>query len=227
METGALSTGRRSAGQYARSQANALVVRMFVAIGFSLLVLFVAWSMLGGRGPILVLIELAAIGAIVAADRMLAPRADRWLRGARGEERVGAVLDGLSGRGWLAIHDVSLGRGNVDHVVVGPGGVFAVETKSHKGRIGVDKIDPRMLKQAYAESKLLERITGMEAEALLVFSEAWLVGSVPARRRGVTVLPARMLAGYLERRRPVMSVQEARGVGERLAAALGQAPSAL
>jgi hypothetical protein len=199
---------------------------MLAAVGFSLLVLFVAWWAFGGRGRTLALIELAAIGVMVATDRTLAPRAHRWLRGARSEERVGAVLDGLSAQGWLAIHDVSLGRGNVDHVAIGPGGVFAIETKSHRGRIGVDRIDSRMLKQAYAERKLLERITGMKVEALLVFSEAWLVGSVPARREGVTVLPARMLAGYLDRCRRVMSVQEAQGVGERLAAALEQALSA-
>jgi hypothetical protein len=35
----------------------------------------------------------------------------------------------------------------------------------------------------------------------------------------VTVLPARMLAGYLARRRAVMSVEEAQAIAERLAAA--------
>ncbi len=159
---------------------------------------------------------------MVIADRMLAPKFDRWLQGARGEESVGGVLEGLAAEGWLTIHDVSLGRGNVDHIVVGPGGIFTIETKSHRGRISLDRLDPRWLKQAYAEKKLLERITGIEAQALLVFSEAWLVGSVPARREGVTVLPARMLAWYLSRRRPVMSVDETRDVHQRLAAAVGQ-----
>jgi hypothetical protein len=74
-----------------------------------------------------------------------------------------------------AIHDVSPGRGNVDHVVVGPGGVFTIETKSHRGRIRVDRIDGAMLKQAYAQKKLLERVTGLEVEPLLVFTQAWLL----------------------------------------------------
>jgi hypothetical protein len=60
----------------------------------------------------------------------------------------------------------------------------------------------------------------MEVQALLVFSEARLVGSVPARREGVTVLPARMLAWYLGRRRPLMSVEDAAEVGEALRLAL-------
>jgi len=104
--------------------------------------------------------------------------------------------------------------------VVGPGGIFTFETKANRSRIRVDRIESRMLLQAYAERKLIERITGMEVQALVVFSEAWLVGSVPARREGVTVLPARVLAWYLGRRRPVMSVEEARVLHGRLAGAV-------
>jgi Nuclease-related domain len=196
-------------------------MRMLLAGTTALATLAVAWLLLGLGSWALVAVEAVLVVGVVAADRLVGPRFDRWLQGAGGEESVGALLDGLVGEGWLAIHDVSLGRGNVDHIVVGPGGVFAVETKSHRGRISVDRLDPRWLKQAHAERKLIERITGMEVQALLVFSEAWLVGSVPARREGVTVLPARMLAWYLSRRRPVMSVEEARAVHGRLVGAVG------
>jgi Nuclease-related domain len=196
---------------------------MLVVLGCSLLVIFAAGPVFGLRELPLIGVELAAIAVMVVADRVFEPSFDRWLRGAEGEESVGAVLDGLAGEGWLAIHDVSLGRGNVDHVVAGPGGIFTIETKSNRGRINIDRIESRMLKQAYAERKLIERITGMEVQALLVFSEAYLVGSVPVRREGVTVLPARMLAWYLGRRRPVISVEEARGVHGRLVGAVGQA----
>jgi len=180
----------------------------------------VAWNALGLATWALVGIEVVVVGGLLAAERVVGPQFERWLQGARGEERVGAVLAGLEADGWQAIHDVSLGRGNVDHVLVGPGGIFAIETKSHRGRIAVRAIEDWMLRQAYAERKLIERITGMEVEALLVFSEAYLVGRVPARRLGVTVVPARMLAWYVSRRRAVMSVEEARGVAERLAGAI-------
>ena len=148
---------------------------------------------------------------------------DTWSQGAEGEEVFGAVLAGLVDEGWHAIHDVSFGRGNIDHVLIGPGGLFAIETKSRRGRVPVDRLDPKMLGQAYAEKKTLETITGMKVQALLVFSQAYLVGSVPASRRGVTVLPARMLAGFLSRRRPTMSTDEARAIHDRLAFAVGQA----
>jgi hypothetical protein len=66
----------------------------------------------------------------------------------------------------------------------------------------------------------VERISGLEVEPLLVFSNAWLVGSVPARRRGVTVMPARMLSQTLRRRRPKLSDAEALRIAERLRFAL-------
>ncbi|MCW2980589.1 MAG: hypothetical protein JWO14_2316 [Solirubrobacterales bacterium] len=77
-----------------------------------------------------------------------------------------------------------------------------------------------MLRQAYAEKKLLEGISGLNVEALLVFSEAYLVGSVPAHRRGVTVIPERMLAGYFDRRRPQITSAEAADIAARLRLAL-------
>lgn len=148
-----------------------------------------------------------------------------WSRGAEGEEVVGKILEDLSAEGWHVIHDVSFGRGNIDHIVIGPGGIFTVETKSRRGKIFLDSLDPKMLSQAYGEKKKLEEITGMEVQALLVFSQAYLVGRVPAKRRGVLIVPGRMLAGFFLRRRPKMSVEEAAVIYSRLALAVGQAPN--
>lgn len=152
--------------------------------------------------------------------RLYSAQADRWLRGAEGERAVAAVLAKLENDGWLALHDVSLGRGNVDHVLVGPGGIFTIETKSHSGRIPVDRIYPKMLKQAYSHKKLLENVTGLNVQPLLVFSRAYLVGHVPAKRQGVTVLPARMLPHYFSRRRPVLEASQSDSVYQRLTAVL-------
>jgi hypothetical protein len=132
---------------------------------------------------------------------------------------VGAVLEGL-GPGWHVLHDISLGRGNIDHILVGPAGTFTIETKSHRGHISIDRIHERMLSQAYAERKILEKVSGLEVQPLLVFSDAWLIGSVPAHRRGVTVLPARMLPNYLARRRPQLTTTDATEIADRLRLAL-------
>jgi hypothetical protein len=210
----------RKPGQFARSRGLELAFRPVLIGCAGLLVMATAWAVFGLRGLPLVLVELVALGAMLGGDRLYSAQAERWLRGAEGERAVGAVLAQLEDVGWKALHDISLGRGNVDHVLIGPGGIFTIETKSHPGRIGVDRINPRMLKQAYAEKKLLERITGLEVQPLLVFSRAYLVGNVPAQRRGVTVLPARMLQHYFLRRRPVLETGQSDSVYQRLAAAL-------
>jgi nuclease-like protein len=148
-----------------------------------------------------------------------------WSQGAEGEEVVGKVLEDLGKEGWCVIHDVSFGRGNIDHIVVGPGGIFTIETKSRAGKVWIDRLDPKMLKQAYAEKKTLEEITLMEVDPLLVFSHAYIVDRVPARRRGVLILPARMLAGHLARRPAMISPERAAVIHRRLALAVGQAAS--
>lgn len=229
MGTDQVSIPRRRAGQHAQSMADRLIGRLLLFLGLSLLVIGIAFVAFNGRGLVLVAIELALIAAMVLAERHFGETIGRWARGAEGERKVGEILEELYSAGWRVLHDVSLGRGNIDHVLVGPGGAFTVETKSNRCSLRLDDLDPRMLEQAYAEKKALEKVSGLKVEALLVFSEAWLVGSPPARRRGVTVLPARMLAGYLERRAVVMSQEQAAEVGERLRVALeedARSPSA-
>jgi hypothetical protein len=51
--------------------------------------------------------------------------------GLDGELAVGEELNQLMRLGYRVFHDVPGRNYNVDHVVVGPNGVFAVETKSH------------------------------------------------------------------------------------------------
>jgi hypothetical protein len=65
-------------------------------------------------------------------------RADDYL-GFFGERYVAEWLDSLKAEGWFIFHDVpcagATGRFNLDHVAVGPGGLWVVETKTRrKGR---------------------------------------------------------------------------------------------
>jgi hypothetical protein len=209
----------RVAGQHARHHVRVLAVRTLVAIAAIVAITVIAGFALGWRSLPFVLVELAAIAAMYLVDRLVFPVIDRWDRGAEGEEHVGKLLEALVERGWRPVHDVSLGRGNIDHVLIGPGGLFTIETKSHRGRLAVARIDPAMLKQAYAQRKLVERITDMPVEALLVFSNAYLDRPV-SRQRGVLVLPARMLAGHLERRERKLGDSEVERLHARLLAAL-------
>ena len=57
-----------------------------------------------------------------------------WRRGAEGEEEVAYQLRKL-GDAWRVIHSVPVGTGDtdIDHVVIGPSGVFTLNTKNHLG----------------------------------------------------------------------------------------------
>jgi hypothetical protein len=219
MGTEGVSTTRREAGAYVQARADRIRRRGVLAALGTAAVVLLAFLVFHGHGLVLVEIMLAALLALVVAIGPIERRLGRYERGAAGERKVGAILDDL-GPGWHALHDVYLGRGNIDHIVVGPGGTFTIETKANRGTIALDRLDEAMLRQAYAERKLLEKISGLEVEALLVFSAAWLVGAPTARRRGVVVLPARMLAGYLARRRPKLTADEVEEIAARLRLAL-------
>jgi hypothetical protein len=198
---------RRTPGQYARETVLRMRMRTLVALG----VLAVATAMLGrgfGLHDVRFLAsEVVLLLSIFAILRYVLPLVERRDRGASGEEQVGALLDELEDHGWEVIHDASLGRGNVDHILIGPAGVFTVETKSHPGPIRVGRLHGALLNQAHAQRKAIERVTGITVEPLLVFSRAW-VDRPLARRKGVRVVPARMLLGYLSRREAVLSRAE-------------------
>jgi len=209
---------RRRAGQYARATQRRLARRAIakVVAAFSLLVLAM---LLLGFGWATCGVEVAVVCCIVLIDRAASALVDRWGRGAAGEELVGNALESLRDRGWYALHDVQLDRGNIDHVLIGPAGIFTIETKSHRGRLRAGTIDAWMLKQAYAQAKLVERITGLRAVPLLVFSSAYLIPAV-TRRDGVVILPGRMLVKHLQSRGGSIPAERVADVYRRLAAAL-------
>ena len=64
----------------------------------------------------------------------LSPDAQSWYLGAIGELEVGRILDRL-GPEWHVLHAVPVGKrgSDIDHVVIGPGGVFTINTKHHDG----------------------------------------------------------------------------------------------
>jgi hypothetical protein len=208
------------AGQHARSTSRRHGLRAIVVLAVIVVVPVIAGVLLGFHSLLLVPIELAAIALTIVLDRRALPLIDRWAAGAAGEEHVGAILDGLRDQGWLAIHDVSSGRGNIDHILVGPAGLFTIETKSRRGSIDPTKIDPAMLRQAYAESKFVENLAGTKVEPVLVFSRAFLIGRGVSHTAGVTVLPARMLVGHLARRRARLTAASVAEVHARLVATL-------
>lgn len=62
----------------------------------------------------------------------------KWKRGGEGERRTGRVLAHLEPNGWRSYHGRAARYGDLDHVVIGPGGVFLLESKNLDGTLSVD-----------------------------------------------------------------------------------------
>jgi len=62
---------------------------------------------------------------------------ENYLRGATGEILVGELLTKLSDD-YCVINDVATPHGNLDHIVVGPTGVFVLDTKAWRGIVSAD-----------------------------------------------------------------------------------------
>ena len=68
------------------------------------------------------------------------PDAVAWRRGAAGERRTARLLSPLERHGWAVLHDLAVpgSRANIDHLVIGPGGLFVIDSKHYRGRLQLD-----------------------------------------------------------------------------------------
>ncbi|MDP8904020.1 MAG: NERD domain-containing protein [Chloroflexota bacterium] len=76
----------------------------------------------------------SAIGSFVTPSHVTA-----WATGADGEQRTARQLAPLEADGFRMLHDrrIPMGRANIDHIVIGPPGVFVIESKSYAGRLRI------------------------------------------------------------------------------------------
>lgn len=60
-----------------------------------------------------------------------------WEQGAIGEEATGALLEPLGAEGFVILHDRQNPDypGNIDHIVIGPTGIFVIDSKNWSGEV--------------------------------------------------------------------------------------------
>jgi hypothetical protein len=147
-----------------------------------------------------------------------------WFLGAIGELEVGRVLDRL-GQEWLVVHAVPVGKAgsDIDHLAIGPAGVFTVNAKYHEGmkvwvaskRVLVNGQRTDHLRNAAFEasrvSKLLARATGLPIQALPVVAIV-AARSITIRERptDVTVLSSTQLVRWLQHRPRLLTDDQAK-----------------
>jgi hypothetical protein len=114
--------------------------RLLVNVTIALILAAVAWAWIASAGYTFGPWVAATIVFIGFARALVEPNHVRaWGIGAVGERRTAGELDELADAGYVVLHDRRIRgtRANVDHVVIGPGGVFVVETKRMRGKLRV------------------------------------------------------------------------------------------
>lgn len=152
----------------------------------------------------------------------------RMLRQARdGEKAVGQYLEALRERGHRVFHDV-LGKDfNIDHVLIGPNGVFTVETKTiskpAKGKCEIDydgvtvsvngfRPDRDPISQAKAQAGWLQEFikesTGRSVKVRpVVLYPGWFITQQP-RGASVWVLNPKGFPAFLENEPAALSMED-------------------
>ena len=142
-----------------------------------------------------------------------------WRIGAAGEEKVAARLDRLSGP-WKVLHAVPVGtRGSdIDHLVVGPGGVFTVNAKHHPDAriwVGGDTFLVNGKHQPYVRNsrheaaraaRLLSAAAGLEVSVTGVIALVGVSGGLTIKDQpdGVHVVARKRLHRWLLKRPDVL-----------------------
>jgi Nuclease-related domain len=166
-------------------------------------------SLLGPRLG-LILSVVAAVAAGWGLRFRPSPAAKAWRRGAVGERRTARRLAALERRGWAVLHDlvVPCSRANIDHLVIGPGGVFVIDSKQYRGRLQLDP-SGRLWHGRYPLAPALRAVSFEADQAALVVTDPDVVvvpvmavhgAQVPLGKvvmDGVPVVPARRLPSML------------------------------
>lgn len=152
------------------------------------------------------------------------------LRGIRRHELVARQFERLPS-GFVVLHGVPLRRGRIDHVVVGPTGVFTIQIKHwlgtlypkegrlHHGSRDASRVIDQGLSTAMEARRTLETAgQRLWVEAVVVITRAEVLGE-PLTFRRVTVLSVGHLPEHLQLGVPCMDEGQVRDAVEALTAA--------
>lgn len=121
-----------------------------------------------------------ALAATIAVVRGLWGRrrsTEAWAKGAIGEELTADLLARLPA-GFIVRHDLRLpgSRANIDHLVIGPSGVFTIETKHYRADVDIRRdgvwsrgrrLD-KVVAQAQRQSQAVARVLDVPVQAVVV-----------------------------------------------------------
>jgi hypothetical protein len=171
---------------------------------------------------------LAAAGLAWALRFRVSPETTAWRRGAAGERRTARLLSRLEQRGCVVLHDLAVpgSPANIDHLVIGPGGVVVIDSKQYRGRVQLDPdgllwhgrhLLTMTLRTARWEADQADEVLGV-ADVQVAAIVAVHGASVPWERivvDGVTVTPASRVPDLLLALPPVLGWDRVGWLAER------------
>lgn len=193
---------------------------IFLALLLTLMAGLEWWAYFNPRPPSPLLYSFFALAAIAYAvfqGVRTWPKLNALRQAEEGEKAVGQFLERLREQGYQVFHDI-LGDGfNVDHVIIGPAGVFTIETKTwSKPRHGSPKItfdgetllaagfepDRNPMIQAKAQASWLQRLLAESTGKTLpvwpvVLFPGWYIEDNRTNRRDLWVLEPKALSAFL------------------------------
>jgi Nuclease-related domain len=179
--------------------------------------------------------RLANVAAVVAATGVagalrfrVSADALAWRRGAAGERRSARLLAPMERRGWAVLHDLAIpgSKANIDHLVIGPGGVAVIDTKQYRGRLRLDSYgllwhgrhllisNLRKVRWEADQADEVLGITDIQVTAVMAVHSA----NVPWGRLqadGVIVVPARRVLDLLRALPPILGPERVAWVADR------------
>lgn len=179
-----------AAGRYVTEQSIKKYLRMFLFLYLFTLGLGVATGCLLAKQNFLVLlllllsipvwIHIKKKIAILERERL------NFRKGATGEAVVGFVLDRFPDS-FHVIHDLTTPFGNIDHVVVGPTGVYVIDAKNWKGVVTADGNSELLLNSRPTQKAEIKNLT---RRIMGIREKAKVLSSLEPYMQGVFVFPS-------------------------------------
>lgn len=201
---------------------------LFIAFAFWI-VCFVEWTqkIAGAHPDPRFWMFMSILLTIYGGSRVfrLYPKLARLHVGARRQQNVAEILDRIRAKGFVTLHDVSHNGFKIDHVVVGPSGIYAIETKTRTGSGTIEyRGDQELLLNGRINDSPAVRQARTSAQAahlhlkqhlhecywvnpLLVFTGDWRVQPSP-RDFAIDVIIEDQLEDYFDRQQPELTGAE-------------------
>lgn len=190
-----------------------------VAIGLTVIEIWRSYAQVPPAPWVYASLAIVAVAFATWRSLKYLPEMQNLRLAADGERAVGQYLEKLRGEGYEVFHDIPSTGFNVDHVIIGPGGVFTIETKTWRkprsgdARISFDgetllrmgrRVERDPIAQAKAQASWLA--TQLEASTArqyvvrpVVLFPGWWVENAEGAFKDIWVLEPKALPKFLER----------------------------